>query len=188
MQRALLAKNPFVGLKGTVGSNRERDYFIDRDTAAKVLDACPDAQWRLLFAMSRYGGLRCPSEHLALTWGDVNWAEGRMLIRSAKTEHHEGKGSRLVPIFLELRAYLEQVWDEAELGTNDVITRYRDTNANLRTQLQRIIRKAVLDSWPKLFQNLRASRATELASEHPAHVAATWLGIQREWRTSITGK
>jgi len=27
-----------------------------------------------------------------------------------------------------------------------------------------------------LFQNLRASRATELASEHPAHVAAAWLG------------
>ena len=29
---------------------------------------------------------------------------------------------------------------------------------------------------PKLFQNLRASRATELAAEHPGHVAAEWLG------------
>ena len=37
-----------------------------------------------------------------------------------------------------------------------VITRYRDANANLRTQLERIIRKAGLKPWPKLFQNLRA--------------------------------
>lgn len=36
--------------------------------------------------------------------------------------------------------------------------------------------RAVLTPWPKLFQNLRASRATELANEYPAHVAAAWLG------------
>ena len=57
-----------------------------------------------------------------------------------------------------------------------MITRYRDTNANLRTQLLRIIKRAGLTPWPKLFQNLRASRATELAAEHPGHVAADWLG------------
>lgn len=176
VNRDLLAKNPFFGLKGTVGSNRERDHFIDRQTAEKVLEACPDDQWRLLFALSRYAGLRCPSEHLALTWADVNWAEGRMMIRSSKTEHHEGKGSRQIPIFPELRPYLEDVWESAEPGTVHVITRYRGANSNLRTQLERIIRKAGLSSWPKLFHNLRASRATELANEYPAHVAAAWLG------------
>ncbi len=29
-------------------------------------------QWRLIFALSRYGGLRCPSEHLALRWGHID--------------------------------------------------------------------------------------------------------------------
>jgi len=75
----------------------------------------------------RCGGLRCPSEHLALTWGDVNWADGRMIVRAAKTEYQE----------------------------------CRDGNANLRTQLNRIIRRAGVDPWPKLFHNLRASRAAE---------------------------
>ncbi len=42
--------------------------------------------------------------------------------------------------------------------------------------MQRIIAKAGLETWPKLFANLRASRATELAGEHPGHVAAAWLG------------
>ena len=31
-------------------------------------------------------------------------------------------------------------------------------------------------SWPRLFQNLRASRETELASEYPLHVATAWIG------------
>jgi len=176
VSRDLLTRNPFAGLKGAVGSNRERDYFLTRADATKIIEACPDNEWKLIFALSRYGGLRCPSEHLGLTWADVNWAEGRMLIRSPKTAHHDGKATRIVPLFPELRPYIETAWNEAPEGAQHVITRYRSANVNLRTQLERIIAKAGLKPWPKLFQNLRASRATELASEHPAHVAATWLG------------
>ncbi len=50
------------------------------------------------------------------------------------------------------------------------------SRCNLRTQLTRIIENAGLEPWPKLWQNMRASRATELAAEYPAHVAAAWLG------------
>ena len=60
--------------------------------------------------------------------------------------------------------------------TEFVITRYRDSNANLRTQLQRIIKRAGLKPWPKLFHNLRATRQTELSEEFPAHVVCSWLG------------
>ena len=84
---------------------------------------------------------------------------------------------------------------DAPFSEQPVITRNRDTNANLRTQLLRIIAKAELTPWPKLFQNLRASRATELAAMHPGHVAAAWMGHSTKvadkhywrvnrWRTS----
>lgn len=178
LRKRLIAQNPFEGMKGcTVKANKDREHFITRDVAQKVLDACPDNQWRLLFVLSRYGGLRCPSEHLALTWQDVDWERGRIIVRSPKTEAYEGKAERVIPIFPELRPYLDDVYfDPAQDGSLYVITRYRDANANLRTQLQRIIRKAGVKPWPKLFQNLRATRATELANEYPAHVAAAWLG------------
>ena len=81
-----------------------------------------------------------------------------------------------MPIFPELTPHLEAMWDMADVGTVHVINRYRHDNANLRTQLARILRLAKVKPWPKLFQNLRASRATELAAEHPSHVAAAWLG------------
>jgi integrase len=175
-RQRLIPENPFADQKATVQRNEKRDYFITREETRKVLDACPDAQWRLLFALSRYGGLRCPSEHLGLRWGDVDWARNRIVIHSPKTEHHTGGESRVIPLFPELRPYLEDVFEQAEPGTEFVITRYRESNVNLRTHLIRIIHRACLSPWPKLFQNLRASRATELVQSFPSYVAAAWLG------------
>ena len=57
-----------------------------------------------------------------------------------------------------------------------VISRYRDSASNLRTQLGRILAKAGLEPWPKLWQNLRASRQTELAADYPIHVVCAWIG------------
>ncbi|MEX1095362.1 MAG: site-specific integrase, partial [Planctomycetales bacterium] len=131
---------------------------------------------RLLFALSRYGGLRCPSEHLGLRWGDIDWERNRMTVRSPKTEHHPGGASRVVPLFPELRRYLEECFDLAEPGTEHVITRFRDANANLRTRLLRIIDRAGLQPWPKLFHNLRSTRQTELEESFPSHVVCAWLG------------
>jgi site-specific recombinase XerD len=66
VRRKLIASNSFIDLRSTVLPNPSRFYFVSRDDAERVLKACPNAQWRLLFALSRFGGLRCPSEHLAL--------------------------------------------------------------------------------------------------------------------------
>ena len=186
VERELIDRNPFAKMKGiSVGANEGRDYFVTRTEADAVLKACPTPQWKLLFALSRYGGLRCPSEHLALLWGDIDFDAGRIVVRSPKTEHHDGKASRVIPLFPELLPYLLEARAELledfdpkakRLSEQPVITHCRDSNANLRTQLLRIIHKAKLTPWPKLFQNLRASRATELAAAHPGHVAAEWLG------------
>ena len=83
---------------------------------------------------------------------------------------------RVIPMFPELRPHLEECFDLAEPGTEYVITRYRDTNANLRIQLLRIIQRAGLQPWPKLFQNLRSTRETELADDFPMHVVCQWIG------------
>lgn len=80
----MLAENPLTDVKAGSQTNKERMFFVTRDMAEKVLDECPDAQWRLLFALSRYGGLRCPSEHLALKWGDIDWSRGRSASRHAR--------------------------------------------------------------------------------------------------------
>ena len=174
-------ENPFADVKAGSQMNKARQFFVSCEMADKVLAKCPDSQWKLLFGLSRYGGLRCPSEHLALTWADVDWQHNRIRVTCSKTEHHEGRGERFVPIFPEMRPLLEAVLGEQVLrddgGKSDyVITRYRDKNANLRTQLNRIIRKAGLTPWPRLFHNLRSTRQTELTEKFPAHVVSAWIG------------
>ena len=42
--------------------------------------------------------------------------------------------------------------------------------------LNRIINRAGLTAWPRLFNAMRASRATELASQYPAATCTAWLG------------
>ena len=176
-RRKLIAENPFAHIKAAVRGNPARRVFVSAADVRKVIDAATDPQWRLLIALGRWGGLRIPSEALALTWADVDLENGRFTVRASKTEHHEGGGVRVVPIFPELRPFFEAVFSsDAAEGAVHVITRYRDPAANLRTQLCRYITAAGLKPWPKPWQNLRASRATDLADEYPSHVCAAWLG------------
>ena len=66
--------------------------------------------------LCRIGGLRCPSELLPLTWGDVDWENNRLTVHSPKTEHHAGGESRVIPIFPELLPHLEEAYDQAVLA------------------------------------------------------------------------
>ena len=99
-----------------------------------------------------------------------------MIVHSPKTEGYEGKETRIVPIFPELKAYLNEAWETEADKTEFVITRYRSDSQNLRTTLLKVIERAGLKPWPKLFQNLRASRQTELEETFPTHVVCKWMG------------
>jgi integrase len=172
----LIADNPFADVKGGSQTNRSRMFYVTREMAEKVLDICPDGQWRVLVALARYGGLRIPSEALGLRWTDVDWERGRITIHASKTAHHAGGGERQIPLFPELLPHLREAFEAAEPGAEYVITRYRDSTINLRTGLARIIRRAGLKQWPKLWQNLRSTRETELVERWPLHVVCSWIG------------
>jgi integrase len=166
----IVTENPFAGVKASGQPNKERQFHIGLETIASVIDAAPDHEWRLIIALSRFGGLRCPSEHLALRWQDMDWERNRFRVDSPKT------GERWIPMFPELRPHLEAAFELAEDGAVYCINRYRDSNTNLRTTFTKIIRRAGAKPWPKLFHNLRASRETELAATYPIHVVCEWIG------------
>ena len=49
-------------------------------------------------------------------------------------------------------------------------------SANLRTHALQIIQKAGVSVWPRVFQNLRASRENELIQEYPVPLVLAWIG------------
>ncbi len=156
MRKELIDRNPFADQKCQVRGNPDKFRFVTPEEAAAVLEACPDAQWRLIFGLCRFGGLRCPSELLPSTWEDVDWERNRLRVTSPKTARHEGGGSRTIPLFPELRPHLEAAFDVAEEGERHVVTRYRRPDQNMRTTFLKIVRRVGLEPWPKPFHNLRA--------------------------------
>lgn len=177
VEAGMISRDPFRNLTSKVGSSDEsRKVFVTTETIQRVIDACPDAEWRLLVGLARYGGLRVPSEPLALKWKHVNWSAGRITVPSPKTEHHRGMDRRIIPIFPELEPLLREAFDAAPEGAENVIHQHRLCGGNYATRLRKIIDKAGVDRWPKLWHNLRASRETELLAAFPAHVACRWIG------------
>jgi integrase len=174
----LITKNPFRGQPVSVRANPARFYYVTQETALKILEACPDVQWRLIFGLARWGGLRCPSEVLRLKWQDVDFEHSRFIVHASKTAHHADSGIRTVPIFPELRPLFQDAFDNAQDGDVFCITRYRDKSVNLRTRLTKYIRRAGFEPWPKLFQNLRSTRETELFKMTNGNIKAvcSWIG------------
>jgi integrase len=172
----LIASNPFADVRAGSQANPDRAFYVTPASIRAILEACPDDEWRAIVALARFGGLRCPSEIIALRWGDVNWERGRMMVRSVKTEGHEGHAVRVVPIAPELRPILQTLFDRAEVGAEAVVPRLRDPSMNLRTMFRKIIARAGEKPWPRLFHNLRASCATDWVERFPNHVVAGWLG------------
>ena len=79
-------------------------------------------------------------------------------------------------MFPEVRQALEELYLEPDGGEFVIATNDRSSLKNLRTVFEKILRKAGVDPWQRLFQNLRASRETELAQEYAIHLVTAWLG------------
>ena len=108
-----------------------------------------------------------------------------MMIENVKTKHHSTvQEYRKVPIFPELRPYLEEAYEMSEVGAEWVIAGVEsfDTNRdnpskpNLRRSALRSLKKAGITPWPDLMVNLRKTRQIELTDIHPQHVVCAWLG------------
>jgi hypothetical protein len=49
-------------------------------------------------------------------------------------------------------------------------------NCHPRTTFEKLVKRAGLEPWPRLFHNLPSSPETELLEEFPVHVVALWIG------------
>jgi hypothetical protein len=81
-----------------------------------------------------------PVRAVVVAMGDVDFRRRANPRPKPKTERHRGN-ERTIPLFEELRSYLEDARDLADDPAETIIVRYH-VGANLRTQLERIIGRA----------------------------------------------
>jgi integrase len=172
-----LSKSPLRKIPKGSFRNRDNDRIISMEEYAQLLEACPNQEWRTIIALARIGGLRCPSELVQLRWSDIDWAKDRFLVRSPKTEHHEGRQERIVPLFPELRAELERHFSSVETEENEfVIKHYQKTCWNLYDPFQTIARRAGLGIIVRPFDNMRMSRSNEVRRRWGQMLESLWIG------------
>lgn len=165
--------NPFAHLSSGNKANDERQFFVTQDLFSKLVEKAPCAEWRAILALSRFGGIRCPSETMTLVWADVDFVHSRVVIRENKTK------SRVVPMFPELRPALEELLqslDEKPSPIDPVIATKRGSESYMRTMLTKIMKRAGVTPWPRLFHNMRATRETELLAIFPCKDVCDWIG------------
>ena len=169
-----ISKSPFDHLKAGSQSNPARSVYVSRSQFADVMAFAPSAEWRALISVCRFAGLRCPSEVRELRWRDIDFERGAMTVRSPKTESYAGHAVRLVPMDPTVASELSTL--RTHQADADAVFAGLASQVSLRTQFHRIIKRAGHQPWPRLFQNLRASCATDWVERFPAHEVAKWLG------------
>ncbi len=181
----ILPSNPFQRLRGEKPINRARQQFIAPDSVKKVMATVQNLEFRAVVALSRWGGLRIPSEAFSLQWKHIDWIRQRLNVPAVKTK------ARAVPLFPELSFSLTELWQSLPSPTADdfVVPSLRAmSDSNLRKMMTTAVRSAGLSIWPKIFHNLRASRQTELEERFPGRPSANGWATARPSPTTITSK
>ena len=173
VKRKALPENPFAGLKSGATPSRYTRYVTPEEIQS-VIKACPNTEWRLLFGLARYAGLRVPSETHLLTRGDVDFERCRLRVQSPKTERYEGHDERLVPIDPRLMALIQDRFEWCPEGVARLIT-INGKGALIRP-VRKIWAKAGVEPWERLWQTLRSSCEKEWAMTHPQYAVSKWIG------------
>jgi integrase len=186
VDRGLIPRSPFDSVKGVQAVvDESRNVYVPREHVLAVMEKAPDREWAAMIALSRFAGLRLPSEVLSLKWEHIDWERNRITIISPKTARYANGGQRMIPLFPALFQPLLDAAEVAPDGAVYVVTRHRSQAdakngswkcSNLRTRFNKLVKRAGLSPWPKPFHGMRASCETDLLEKHPLQAVARWMG------------
>lgn len=150
-----LTKSPFAKVKGGDTTSTERQYYVTVSEIQSAINACgQDVELAGVLALARYAGLRIPSEIQDLRFSDFDPIGIFRVPISGKT------GTRRVPLFDEVKPYLEAIKAASQPEQEFVFEKYR-TCKNIGTLIKKKMQKAGLKTWEKFFVNLRSSCITD---------------------------
>lgn len=147
--------------------DRSRQEFVDSDRTKLVMSKLPGITWKLIFALMRFQGLR-RHEVFAIEWSNVDLKSNELTI-PAETK----TGWRSMPIFPEVLDLLNSIPKASRTGKVIDWTRSQESVTEL---LKRHVTAILGECWPKVCQQLRSTRRTELDAEFEPFVVNEWLG------------
>lgn len=174
VEKEVAHRNPFKGLAKD-GGGADAQQYVAASVVESVLEHC-EPSLALRVALTRYAGLRHPSEVDALELEWANLPARRLLVYSPKNRRYEHKRWREVPIAPALVPWLEDALERAPVGEKYLACERRGITATAwRGALERACKRAAVVPWRSLWHSLRGSRAVDLLDDgHPEHVVCYW--------------
>ena len=173
----MIPDNPLAAVVAGRQTNGTRSHYVSPAVTTDILNELPTIESRLVFALGRWLGIRLPSEALLLKWSDVNWGRSSIRVTAPKTERYHGKDVRVVPIFREFHPWLRESFENSDSEFLCPHLRSLTSPGQAYTkQLRGCLDRLLIPAWPKLLLNLRASRATEVATEFGPKAESDWIG------------
>jgi integrase len=176
VRKRWLLDNPFNGVVCYPGDTSDRMHFVTQEAIATLM-AAADPEMRLCLGLARYLGLRIPSEFKPLQWDWIDWENGHLKVMAPKTKRFAHKKWRYPPLFPQVRDLLWDSFEAAPTGSIYMMTSRTITATAWRNRLERLCKKTGIESWPKIWQNMRSTRETELIDEgFPIQAVTAWIG------------
>jgi len=171
--------SPLAGVHGGSFRNPTKDRVVTMSEYHQLLDACPNQEWRVIITLARIGGLR-PCEIMVLRWSDIDEYKhrDRFHVFSPKLNPHEHLRDREVPLFAEVLTELHKLrLMPGNEGQEYIINRYSNREkVNLVEPFTTIATRAGIGKIVRPFDNMRASRSTEVHREYGAKAESVWIG------------
>jgi len=175
-----LPKSPMTGISIGRFINRDNDRIITKEECAKLLDACPNQEWRVIIALLRIGALR-PSEIKLLRWRDILWEQNRFLVHSPKTERYARHSKRYVPLFQKLRQELELLRQSNAAADDAFVIQCLPKRSSMRYHtLETICNDAGLGKIARHCDNMRMSRSNEIREKYGEAKESRWIGHSKK--------
>jgi integrase len=171
--QGVVTRNPFESVKNPMPKKAEDHPYVSVEDVEKVIAACPNASWRLVFGLTRYAGLRI-MEAMTLELGHVDWEARTIAVWPREGVETTKQAKRTVPVSPRLYALLEEARDALPEGVAELCWEV-PKGSYLRAATS--IRKKAGVTWPgKPFHGLRASLETDWNGQHPHYAVCEWLG------------
>lgn len=162
--------SPFDREKVKVHKVEKAWRYVTLEEFGKILDACDEDRWRLIFMLARLAGLR-RNEIGRVEWSWIDWQARRLTIMArddgVTTTKKALRSLPLVPKLYEVLLAVRQ--------KNGLIVEYW-TNENVERTARRVIARAGVKDWAKPLQTLRANCETDWLSQYPVFDVCDWMG------------
>jgi len=164
--------NPFEHCRVPMPKVRRQWPYVPTEQVEELIEASPNASWRLLWALARYAGLRA-GEIVKLKWADVDRSKRLLYVWPIKGEATTKADARAVPIVPRLEQLLAEGWDSTPEGQPTVV--WQVDKENYRRTCRQIM-ASVGAKWPKPLHTLRKALVTDWKNLAPSPAVAEWLG------------